>query len=99
MTETSPRPASQELRPASQDEITQSLSFALRYDGRRRVRDADDAMARITAERLVKHLESSGFVLMKRPPASAPAVGSTASPARPKIPPLTEPARDPDTSV
>ena len=41
------------LRPATQEEIEQSLSFALRYDGRKRVRHADDAMARITAERLV----------------------------------------------
>jgi hypothetical protein len=64
------------LRPATPDEITESLSFALRYDGRKRVRDADDAMARITAERLVRHLERSGFVLMKRPPDAAPAAGS-----------------------
>jgi hypothetical protein len=33
---------------------------------------ADDIMARITADRLVQHLERSGFVLMKRPAASAP---------------------------
>jgi hypothetical protein len=29
-------------------------------------------MAKITAERLIKHLEESGFVLMKRPPGGAP---------------------------
>ncbi len=56
------------LRPASREEIAETLSFALRYDGRKRVHHADDAMARITADRLVKHLERSGFVLMKRPP-------------------------------
>ncbi len=60
------------LRPASQEEIEQSLSFALRYDGRKRVRHADDAMARITAERLVGHLLKSGYVLMKKPDAMAP---------------------------
>jgi hypothetical protein len=60
------------LRPASAEEIEQSLSFALRYDGRKRVRHADDAMARITAERLVAHLLRSGYVLMKRPDATAP---------------------------
>jgi hypothetical protein len=60
------------LRPASAEEIAQSLSFALRYDGRKRVRHADEAMARITAERLVQHLERSGYVLMKRPDAAAP---------------------------
>ncbi len=32
-----------------------------------RVHHADDAMARITAERLVWHLRRSGFVVMKRP--------------------------------
>jgi hypothetical protein len=32
--------------------------------------DADDVMARITAERLVRHLDASGFVLMKKPPAA-----------------------------
>ncbi len=61
-----------ELRPASQEEIEHSLSFALRYDGRKRVRHADDAMARITAERLLSHLERSGYVIMKKPAAAAP---------------------------
>ncbi|MCQ8242540.1 hypothetical protein [Rhizosaccharibacter radicis] len=60
------------LRPATADEIEQSLAFALRFDGRRRVNTADDAMARITAERLLRHLLLSGFVLMKRPEAAAP---------------------------
>lgn len=55
------------LRPATSDEIADALSFALRYEGRRRMRDADDVMARITAERLIRHLEQSGFVLMRRP--------------------------------
>ena len=45
------------LRPATRDELTQSLSFALRFNGRKRVHDADEMMARITAERLaaVRH--------------------------------------------
>ena len=64
------------LRPATPDEIAITLSFALRYEGRRRVRHADDMMARITAERLVQHLEASGFVVMKRPPAAAPNTSS-----------------------
>jgi hypothetical protein len=29
-------------------------------------------MARITAERLIRHLERSGFVLMRREPGAAP---------------------------
>lgn len=62
----------QPLHPATPEEIAESLSFALRYDGRRRVHHADEAMARITAERLVRHLERSGYVLMRRPEAAAP---------------------------
>jgi hypothetical protein len=63
------------LRAATADEIVEALSFALRYQGRKRVHDADDAMARITAARLVRHLEASGFILMKRPPGAAPTTG------------------------
>jgi hypothetical protein len=47
------------FRTATRDEITQSLSFALRFNGRKRAHDADETMARITAERLVEHLERS----------------------------------------
>ena len=64
----------QRLRPATPDEVAETLSYALRYQGRRRAHHADDVMARITAERLVEHLERSGFVLMRRPPAGAPSV-------------------------
>ncbi len=56
------------LRPATLDEIIETLSFALRYDGRRRVHLADSFMARVAAERLAEHLRLSGFVVMKRPP-------------------------------
>jgi hypothetical protein len=65
-------PDAPHLRPATPDEIADALSFALRYQGRKRVHHADDAMARITADRLVQHLEASGFVLMKGPPRDAP---------------------------
>ncbi len=68
------------LRPASAHEIEESLSFALRFSGRKRVHHADDAMARITAERLVQHLERSGFVLMKRPPSTAPSTSGHSHP-------------------
>jgi hypothetical protein len=60
------------LRPASTEEIAESISFALRYDGRKRVSHADEMMARITAERLVRHLRGCGFVVMRRPSAKAP---------------------------
>ncbi len=56
------------LRPATAEEVADSLIFSLRFSRRKRVHDADDLMARITAERLVKHLEISGFVVLRRPP-------------------------------
>ncbi len=65
-------PNATHLRPATPDEIAEALSFALRYEGRKRVHHADDTMARITADRLVRHLERSGFVLMKKPPGPDP---------------------------
>jgi len=60
------------LHPATAAEIEETLSYALRYAGRKRVHTADDVMARVTAERLVRHLERSGYVLMRRPTAAAP---------------------------
>src|SRR5271168_4247796 len=53
-------PDTPHLRPATADEIADALSFALRYQGRKRVHHADDMMARITAERLIQHLTASG---------------------------------------
>ena len=61
-----------QLRAATANELQDSLSFALRYQGRKRVHQADDVMARITAEHLVRHLEASGYVLMKKPGRDAP---------------------------
>ena len=49
------------LRPATTDEIADALAFALRFDGRKRVHHGDELMARITAERPVRHLERSGL--------------------------------------
>ena len=37
-------------------------------------------MARITAERLVQHLELSGYVLMKRPDRAAPSTSAHGHP-------------------
>jgi len=54
------------LHPATAAELEDTLSFALRYAGRRRVHTADDVMARVTAERLVQHLERSGYVHVMR---------------------------------
>ena len=65
-----------DLRPATIEEVEDTLAFALPYEGRRRVHNADEMMARITAERLVEQLARSGFVLMRKPPAEAPNAAS-----------------------
>jgi hypothetical protein len=57
------------LTPASPEDLADALAFALRFDGRKRKHDAGDFMARIVAERLVRHLDRTGFVVMKKPPA------------------------------
>ncbi len=59
------------LRPATADELAQTLAFALRFEGRKRVHYADEMMAKITAQHLIAHLERSGYVVMKKPPAVA----------------------------
>jgi hypothetical protein len=60
-------PADQ-LTPADPRDLADALAFALRYQGRKRVHNADEIMSEIVAKRLVEHLERSGFVVMKRRP-------------------------------
>ena len=55
------------LRPADPEDLRQALAFALSFDGRKRWRQADEQMARITADHLVRYVEMAGFVLMRRP--------------------------------
>ncbi|GBR02693.1 hypothetical protein HW511_09390 [Asaia siamensis] len=59
-------PPDDALRPADTADIAEALIHALRFDGRRRVHDADELMAGVVAARLVAHLVRCGFVLMKR---------------------------------
>ncbi len=59
--------ASEPLTPADPADLAAALAFALRYQGRERVHNADEIMAEIVAARLVGHLERAGFVVMKRP--------------------------------
>ena len=49
--------ATAQLHPADPADLTQTLAFALRYRARKRVDTAGEIMARITAERLVEHLD------------------------------------------
>ena len=61
--------ADDKLTPADSKDLEDAVAFALRFEGRKRVHHADEYMAAIAAERVVRHLERAGFVVMKRPPA------------------------------
>ena len=56
------------LTPADPVDLAWSIAFALRFEGKKRWHDADDMMAAIVADRIVRSLERSGFVVMKKPP-------------------------------
>jgi hypothetical protein len=60
------------LTPADPDDLAAALAFALTFDGRKRVRKADESMAKIVARRMVEHLERAGFVVMKKSPVGQP---------------------------
>ena len=62
-------PVPVDLKPATPEDLAEALAFALRYSGPKQVRDSGEIMAGIVSNRLVEHLERSGFVVMKRPPA------------------------------
>jgi hypothetical protein len=62
-------PDDEELTPADPQDLADSIAFALRFSGRKRVHDADAFMAKIAADRIVRHLETAGYVVMKKPPA------------------------------
>jgi hypothetical protein len=56
------------LRPADDQEVVRQMAYVLRsWPGARGRRRGDEALARLTAERLVDYLHLSGFELMKRP--------------------------------
>lgn len=55
------------VSPATREELISTLSFALRFTGRKRTHHADDFMAHIAAEHLADHLARSGFIVSKRP--------------------------------
>ncbi len=61
-------PDADKLTPADPSDLAAALAFALRFQGRKRVHNADEIMSEIVAKRLVDHLERSGFVVMKKPP-------------------------------
>jgi hypothetical protein len=58
----------QKLSPAEPDDLADTLSFALRHEGRKSQHDSDKLNADIVAKRLVRHLDRAGYVVMKKPP-------------------------------
>ncbi len=62
-------PDEKPLRPATKDETIDTLSFALRFNGKKRTHSADEFMATLMAKHLAEHLELAGYVIMKKPPA------------------------------
>jgi hypothetical protein len=55
------------LTPADPRDLAEAVTFALRFEGRKRKHDAAEYMAAIAAERVVRHLERAGFVVMRKP--------------------------------
>jgi len=56
------------LAPADASDIAESISFALLFSGRKRIHDSDRMSASIAADRIVRHLERCGFVILRQPP-------------------------------
>jgi hypothetical protein len=53
------------LTPADPRDLAEAVALALRFfEGRNRNRDADAFRAALAAERVVRHLERAGFVVM-----------------------------------
>jgi hypothetical protein len=60
----------EKLTPADPADLATGLAFALKFEGGKRWHDADAFMADIVAKRLVRYLDQSGYVVMKKPPTS-----------------------------
>ncbi len=59
-----------DLLPVDPADLVQTLSFGLRFDTRGKGhRMGGDIMAVSLAQLLVQHLERSGYVVMRKPPA------------------------------
>jgi hypothetical protein len=56
------------LSPAEPEDVVKAIAFGLRFESGRRVWQADEYMAVITAKRLIEHLHLDGFVVIKLPP-------------------------------
>ncbi len=57
------------LLPTTATELELGLAYALRHDGKKQFKHSGEMMAQITASHLMRWLEQSGFVVLKKPPA------------------------------
>jgi hypothetical protein len=60
-----PSPADN-LTPVDPQDLAAAFAFASRFQGRKRVHNADEIMAEIVAKRLVEHLELAGGISAQR---------------------------------
>jgi hypothetical protein len=64
------------LRPATPEEVSEALSYAMRFNrSGKPVRSGYEFMSKIAADWLVEHLRLSNFVIMKKPPAKPHSTG------------------------
>lgn len=62
------------LMPVDPDDLRQTLSHALLYDGRKRNHRAESFGAAIVADHLVQALKRSGYVVMRKPVSHEPII-------------------------
>ena len=58
-------PDADKLTPADSRDPADAIAFSLRFEARKRKHDSDVFMANIVAERVVRHLERAGFVVIE----------------------------------
>jgi hypothetical protein len=68
------------LLTTTRDEVLQSIEFSMKFKQGEPPRAALDVAVHTLAQMVMDHLELSGFVFMRRPPASAPSVRSSPIP-------------------
>ena len=69
-------PDDDQLSPVQRDDLLTAISYALRFDARGKSHNQSrELMANVTAEHLVRQLEMSGFVVMRKPPSAPPRAG------------------------
>jgi hypothetical protein len=74
------------FKPVAPEDLAYSISFALRFSGKKRFHNGDQLVADITADHIVRYLDRCGYVLMKRP-----TMGGSAPLNPPKSWPYTTP--------